>query len=416
LDASVEAMCQDPRLQDMMTVYLECDFLHNYWKWTSEDSEWLEEAYVTYVGGSKGSTYELQATNLVRSVDVFSSRPIVVVVFGDEFVPPVHWHNMPNVIVYRMKPITRTVSFNFNKIRAMISCRIVVGIQLDTDQLIAPGMDQLFAGTRREINEYYPWPMMPVHWMSREGKKPDPYWEYAFRDWSGPRSMRWGHAHPTWSFWALLFLCDMLHERLAASMRSAASIQAWKLQDAPKRGVLALLEGGQKAKEPRAVKAQGFMREDEDMLNVALWRDNSRKDWCKFDLEWGLFKDGQKLDRTLYWDKKWYPDGVPVVFISMHNTKQFESTDWLLSLLAKCDKEKPKLSCRYRDVPRFCQAGSSDERRWRKQPSKYAETICCCLDPRQENQVYWAGQWFKDVASVPMKIPQVRKERTCVLP
>lgn len=417
LDASVAAMCEEPHMRDLMTVYLECDFLQSYLRWTSDDSEWLEEAFVTYVGGSKGSTYEWQATNLVRSVDVFSSRPIVVVVFGNEFVPPVHWHGMPNLIVYRMKPIAKMVSFNFNKMRSMISARVAVGIQLDTDQLVAPGIDQLFEGTRREITEHYPWPMMPVHWMSREGKKPDPYWEYAFRDWAGPRSMRWGHAHPTWSFWALPFLCDMLHERLAASSREpGASIMAWKLQSAPKRGVLAILADGKAAREPRAAKPQGFMREDEDMLNVALWRDGVRKDWCKFDLEWGLFKDGQKLDRNLYWDKKWYPDGMPVVFISMHNTKQFESTDWLLSLLAKCDRERPKLSCPSRDLPRYCQAGSSDERRWRKQPSKYAETICCCLEPRQETKIYWAGQWFRNAADVPLKIPQVKKDRTCVLP
>ena len=24
---------------------------------------------------------------------------------------------------------------------------------------------------------------------------------------------RWGHAHPSWSFWALPFLCDLLYER-----------------------------------------------------------------------------------------------------------------------------------------------------------------------------------------------------------
>eukprot|EP00444_Apocalathium_aciculiferum_P060973 CAMPEP_0183596716 /NCGR_PEP_ID=MMETSP0371-20130417/175648_1 /TAXON_ID=268820 /ORGANISM="Peridinium aciculiferum, Strain PAER-2" /LENGTH=81 /DNA_ID=CAMNT_0025808619 /DNA_START=9 /DNA_END=251 /DNA_ORIENTATION=+ len=81
-----------------------------------------------------------------------------------------------------MKPVVRGVSFNFNKMRSMICSRVVVGIQLDTDQIIAPTFDKMFAGTRREINANYPWIMMPVHWMSRESKKPEPYWEYAFRD------------------------------------------------------------------------------------------------------------------------------------------------------------------------------------------------------------------------------------------
>ena len=60
------------------------------------------------------------------------------------------------------------MSFNFNKLRAMVAARVLVGIQLDTDQLITPGLDRMFASTRREIHERYPWLMLPVHWMSRD--------------------------------------------------------------------------------------------------------------------------------------------------------------------------------------------------------------------------------------------------------
>jgi len=415
LDKSVEMMCENEQMRDQMAVYLDCEFLQPYLKWTTDESEWLEEAYVTYVGGQKDSTYEWQAMNLVRSIDIFSNRPVVVTVFGNDFVPPDSWRDLPNVIVYRMKPVVRGVSFNFNKMRSMICSRVVVGIQLDTDQIIAPAFDKMFAGTRREINANYPWIMMPVHWMSRESKKPEPYWEYAFRDWSGKRTMRWGHAHPTWSYWALPFLCDMTFERFSATMRPGSIIDVWNLPEAQSKGLLQVLEAGRTAN--RKAKQEAFMNEDEDMMNVALWRDGVTKDWCKYDLEWGLYKDRMKLDKRMYWDTKWYPDGLPVIFISMHNTKPFEITDWLLSLYARCDIEPPKLSCPPgHQAPRFCEAGSTDERKVRQTPNEYIQKLCCCLEPRQQTNIFWGGQWFENPEQVPMKLQHMKKERTCLFP
>ena len=51
--------------------------------------------------------------------------------------------------------------------------------------------------------------------------------------------MRWAHGHPTWSYHALPFLADLLHIRLAATC--GGSHEPW-------------------------------MPEDEDMLNVRLWK------------------------------------------------------------------------------------------------------------------------------------------------
>merc|ERR1711920_578275 len=370
------------------------------------------------VAGAPDSQFIWQATNLVRSVDLFSSRPIVVVAYGKEFIAPASWQGMPNVIVYRMLPGNgHGVSFNFNKIRSMVSSRVIIGIQLDTDQIIAPGMDQLFVGTRREITATHPWPMLPVHWMSRDAKKPEPYWEYAFRDWSGPRSLRWGHAHPTWTFWALLFLGDLLKERLGSSDRGrrGQDIEVWPLEEAREHGVLEVLKRGRKAK--RTLDYKPWMREDEDMLNVGLWRDNSRKDWCKYDLEPDLFKN-IAMAPDLYYDKRWYPEGVPVVFISMHNTKAFELTDWLLSVVAKCDKERPALHCPWRrGTAEFCREGSPAELDLRRQPTKYASMLCCCLEPRQETKIYWGGEWFKRPEDVPKRLKKKSgKDRNCVFP
>jgi hypothetical protein len=380
LDEGTREICSDRQLQNQLDVYLDCEFLESYLRWTGKGSEWLEEAYVTYVAGAKDSKYEWQATNLLRSVDLFSTRPIVVVVFGVHFVPPLSWRSLPNVIVFRMHSVaTHRISFNFNKIRSMIAARVVVGIQLDTDQIIAPGMDQLFTGTRREITAYYPWPMLPVHWMSRDARPGEPYHEYAFRFWGGARTMRWGHAHPSWSIWAVPFLCDMLLERYMASLAGATSkLKVWNLPEATKSGLLEVLAKGNKVQ--RSVRFDGWMQEDEDMLNVGLWRDGVHKEWCKYDLEFGLFKMRYDLENRLYWDAKWYPEGIPVIFISMHNTKRFEETDWILYLVAMCERRRPQLSAECgrgrKYPPNFCKEVSTEERRYRQRPLSYASYLC----------------------------------------
>ena len=217
LERGMAKVCEDPQLVPEVEVWLECDFLSQFLRWTSSSSPWIEEAYVTYVGGPKDSNYEWQATNLIRSIDLFSTRPLVIVIFGDQFVPPEAWQSMRNVIAFRMRPISRGVSFNFNKVRSILASRVLVGIQLDTDQLIFKGMDQVFEGTHREINEFYPWPILPVHWMSRDDTPGNPYAHYAFRGWDGPQSMRWCHAHPTWTYFALAWFGDLLHERMLAA-------------------------------------------------------------------------------------------------------------------------------------------------------------------------------------------------------
>merc|ERR1712194_54175 len=96
----------------------------------------------------------------------------------------------------------------------MLATRVLTGIQLDGDQVVAPGIDRMYAATRREMTEYHPWVMLPTHWMSRDGKADsEDRRKLAFEGFSGERSLRWGHAHPTWTYWCLPFLGDLLYEK-----------------------------------------------------------------------------------------------------------------------------------------------------------------------------------------------------------
>lgn len=42
------------------------------------------------------------------------------------------------------------------------------GVQLDSDQFVAPGVDRLFQLAKRETSKEYPLPILPVHFMRNE--------------------------------------------------------------------------------------------------------------------------------------------------------------------------------------------------------------------------------------------------------
>lgn len=68
---------------------------------------------------------------------------------------PLDWspEMFPRLVLIHMGPLPPNSgrSFNFNKMRAMIAARIKVGVQLDADQFVAPGVDALFDRTEEEI-------------------------------------------------------------------------------------------------------------------------------------------------------------------------------------------------------------------------------------------------------------------------
>ncbi|CAJ1357614.1 unnamed protein product, partial [Effrenium voratum] len=139
-------------------------------------------------------------------------------------------------------------------------------------------------------------------------------------------------------------------------------------------------------------------------------------EWCKFDLEWALFKERWEVAEKPMSDSKWYPDGVPTVYLSMHNTKQFEITDWLLSWFARCHRFTAKCHDAGKAPLPNCLEDSSSERKLRRRPGEYLAQMCCCLQPRLEKWIYWGSEWFDDGAAVPGKMPGMVKNRTCTLP
>jgi len=296
-------------LGQMAEFYVDPKFASNHKNWTGPDG-WIREAFVTYIGLRNEHKTNLagEMDLLVQSVHHFSGRPVIVANFGP-FVPE-GWtpERFPNMILMHAYPIMAGQSFNFNKLRAMMFTKVRTGIVLDADQWVTNNVDYMF---RRSAQEglHYPYPIMPVHWMSRDPESSDMKDYPAGYTWNflaeqpPTRSMRWAHAHPTWTSESLPFLAKWTSYVLAPL---ATKPPLWLVE-------------------------QGFL-EDEDLLNIALWAENVTKQWCKFDIPGnGNFKMLLEHSKTpAFEDSKWFPSGVPLVFLTSHDAKDpDESVAWL---------------------------------------------------------------------------------------
>jgi len=193
--------------------------------------------------------------------------------------------------------------------------RVKTAIQLDADMLVAKHIDRLFDATAKHVTANYPYPIMPVHWMSRM-KGADGYADAYPVNYNGFR-IRWAHCHPTWTWHALEFVGQALMAKL-----NRVEWTSWVKKET---GVA-----------PVPI-PMTFLGEDEDMLNVLLWRNNATKQWCKWDVEPSLYEDFLKLNtnQPSYSDTVWYKNGIPLVFIGMHNTKDPIATDKLLGKMRR---------------------------------------------------------------------------------
>mmetsp|Transcript_86156 Transcript_86156/g.216825 ORF Transcript_86156/g.216825 Transcript_86156/m.216825 type:complete len:303 (+) Transcript_86156:153-1061(+) len=259
---------------------------------------------------------------LVQSIRHFSDKPLVVANFNRRV--PRHWNpeQYPNLVLMHARSATSVgKSFNFNKFTAMLFSKVKSGLVLDADQFANHGLDSMLQRASEETTAEYPYPIMPVHWMSRDptagdmGAYPGYYaWHPKSKD--APRQkMRWGHAHPTWSHEALPWLARWTSYVLAPDRTSA----------------------------PGWLKEQGWV-EDEDLMNLALWADGATKQWCKYDLTspnmFGSYLS-HRSNVNMMSDKKYYPKGIAYIYFTAHDAKKpEESYDWLSKLWEDGDDKR----------------------------------------------------------------------------
>ncbi|CAE7369449.1 NCS1 [Symbiodinium natans] len=158
-------------------------------------------------------------------------------------------------------------SFNFNKLRAILMARVLTGVEVDVDQFVAPGADRLFSLTTKWVNKEYAFPLMPAHFLdwSIKDQPAAPWWPRYCPDPDKPcpmQTMRWCHAHPTWTHWALPFFGKWVRRHFRDERLPNVTVKNFHA----------------------AGLRVGDINEDEDLLNVGLWEERAAKQWCKFDV------------------------------------------------------------------------------------------------------------------------------------
>merc|ERR1719310_7775 len=313
-------------MRNLMQAWVDPRFKEQYDRYVDKDG-WFDEAFVNYVGNSPtGNRYARINEQLVRSVHSFSKKPIVVVHFG--MAPPKEWDpkRFPQMILMHAAPLVNERSFNFNKYRAMLLSRVKTAVLLDSDQFVAPGVDALFNRTAEEVTADYPMPILPVHFLEDKTPKTSGFsaWK-RYCDGDGaecPRqTLRWGHGHPTWTYFALPHIGRWLRrnfrdETLPPTIPGDAS-SALRVTDIP---------------------------EDEDLFNVALWEEKGHKQWCKWDntdptdFEMLLSADPVK-NECKGWcgditpDRRFYPVGSPHAFYTAHHAVKPDQSEHYITLL-----------------------------------------------------------------------------------
>lgn len=304
------------KLGELVEFYVDPQFQATYDRLRDSDG-WIDRAFVTYMGLKEphdkiGAEEDL----LVQSVHHFSQKPVLVTNFGSWL--PSTWtpERFPNMVIMHARSAKKLTgkSFNFNKMSAMLFTKVKTGIVLDADQWVNHGLDYLFDRVEQETTAAYPYPILPVHWMSRDPESDDmggypPHYSFNFQSAEAPaRTMRWGHAHPTWTYYALPFVARWTSYVLAP----------------------------EKTQSPKWLQEQGWV-EDEDMLNMASWAEGATKQWCKFDMPspttFEMYLNQPEHTEVLSVDRKWYPRGIAYVFFTAHDAKDPQVSFGFLSRL-----------------------------------------------------------------------------------
>jgi len=292
-------------------------FKANYERLKGPDG-WIEKAFVTYMGMKEAKQpFSAQEDLLVQSVHHFSKFPVVLTNFDHRLSPHMTPERFPNLVLMHAREGTRQIhkDFNFNKIHSMLFTKVKGGVVLDADQWITSGVNRMMSRAFEETTKEYPYAILPVHWMSRDPESSDMVhypegYTFTFKGKATPpkRTMHWGHAHPTWTHFALPWLAKWSSYVLASNRTDC----------------------------PDWLKQEPVMA-DEDLLNVASWADSLTKQWCKFDLPGNEAFDTYLQQRTSmgksFEDSKFYPKGTPLMFLTSHDGKSPKNSyTWLAKL------------------------------------------------------------------------------------
>eukprot|EP00434_Breviolum_minutum_P004935 symbB.v1.2.004352.t1/scaffold240.1/size264318/8 len=320
--AGAKALPSKKLIQAVKT-YVTLTFASNYKRFY--ESGWIKRGFVSYFSGPLEGAQSQSMELLIESVHRFSVYPIVVLHAG--MATPLHWSPrvFPRLILLSVAELPLFIGHSITLLLAAVVSRVQTGILLNYNALVFPGVDNLFKETEREINAEYPYPIMPVHFMDKKASDGGTFWGHVEASGSSRQSMRWSHFGLFWTSHALPFLGTLL------------------------RGLLR--DESYDAKAPYEPIKMRQLHDVESALNVALWTVGARKQWCKVDApdlteveEWLKLDKGTCGDKSvcapLLSDSRFYPHGIPKVFLSLRFGSDVKRTQAVLATVVARHKKK----------------------------------------------------------------------------
>jgi len=299
--------CLKPEdLRRSVKAYLDIRFTQNYARYY-DSSGWAEYGFLSHCYMSTSSLERGMARNLIVSVQKFSKHPLILMNFG--MVTPQEWNEEahPQMVLLHSSPLPAHAarSASLDKLRAILLARLKVGIVVDFDGWVGPRVDIMFKRTQEEVTKEYPLPVLPVHFLDKKPEGDRSTWWNRFCPTGIPctlQTTRWGHAHATWTVWALPFIGRWLRRNLRDETLHARS----DMKNTPENRL-----------------RLGDVSGDEDLLNVAIWEEGGTKQWCKFDIpdpgeyESMLTAIGKKCKQKcedIDADPRFQPEAIPKVY------------------------------------------------------------------------------------------------------
>lgn len=194
-------------------------------------------AYVSFITSEK---YLNVINGTIFSVHHFSIYPIILYISGIiTSKMKIIFLLYDNLVVYSIP--SEYLHPYFMKLRVSLLSPVLVGQIVESDTIVLPGADCLFKRIEKEINSDYPYPMMPRHPDIRgiiKGNGTINPLDYPIN----LRSMRYMHAHMSWTYMSLPFIAFTYNKSFSY-----------------------------------------YYRNDEYALNVNLWEKKAYKQWCIYD-------------------------------------------------------------------------------------------------------------------------------------
>ncbi len=142
--SALRPFCDLPAMHPIFEARVRCSFTENY-NAIYDSGGWSDEAYVAFTKGRAYTDYYNMSSVLIESTHAMSTRPIIFFCIDSACLwDPKKYPNLVIIDIFTTR-MNEHLSLDFSKWVALILSRVRTGVQLDSDMMLMPSADILFA-------------------------------------------------------------------------------------------------------------------------------------------------------------------------------------------------------------------------------------------------------------------------------